>query len=139
MKGRLSREKWAVFSESPGGQSYYAERYVNGELEQRYVSAHCLACAKTEVLSRYGGQVDLRGWHMAASMCGAFLRATAKAVDDEKDMEECAHCEWLANPEDLVDDAGLTVKRGGRPEECIKCPECSQVFRAEETEEKCKS
>jgi hypothetical protein len=85
-RGKLSREKWYVFQEAGIGDFYYAERIVDGEYEQVYLSAHCLACAKADVLAKHGGRVDLRGWHKQGA-CGAFMRAMQIAVDQEEEDE----------------------------------------------------
>jgi len=81
LRGYAGREVWYVVH--VGGNQYLAERTVNGKYESHYVSAHCLACAKTHTLERYGGRVDLRGWHKAHTMCGFFLKATQQAVVEE--------------------------------------------------------
>jgi len=83
MKGRLSPGKWSV-SYIGCTQDYLAERIVNGGLELHEIRSHCLACAKADILSRYGGTVDLRGWHRQG-FCGAFLYAMANdRVDTRK-------------------------------------------------------
>jgi hypothetical protein len=69
-----------------GLQHYLAERTVDGKYEKQELSAHCLACAKSEVLARYGGNVDLRGWNKQGT-CGAFLRAMQMTTDAEEDEE----------------------------------------------------
>lgn len=85
MKGKLGYDRWHVGS--TGGQSYIAERILDDNHETKYVNAHCLACAKSEVLARYGGKVDLRGWHRAGT-CGFFLLAMQSGTDNEKEEEE---------------------------------------------------
>ena len=57
LRGYARPETWSVMHS--GGSQYLAERIVGGKRESHYVTGHCLACAKTEVLSRYGGKVDL--------------------------------------------------------------------------------
>jgi len=79
-KGRLSNGKW--FVTSTGWNSYLAERIVNEKYEKWEGSAHCLQCAKAEVLAKFGGIVDLRGSHL--SICGSFLRAMQSASEDEE-------------------------------------------------------
>ena len=79
MRGRLSYDKWAVGH--MGNYDYIAERIVDGKHETQYVHSHCLACAKTDILAKYGGKVDLRGWHK--SPCGVFLLAMAQTMDEE--------------------------------------------------------
>lgn len=68
------------------GQHYIAERFVDGELEWHEITAHCLACAKNEILMEYGGKVDLRGWHKQGS-CGFFLRFSASTLELSPDKE----------------------------------------------------
>ena len=84
MKGWLSKDKWSV--SYMGFQSYLAERIVDDKTEYHEVKAHCLACAKNEVLLEYGGEVDLRGWHKQGT-CGAFLRITASELKDPPEEE----------------------------------------------------
>lgn len=131
-QGRLSREKWSVIGEAAGSDFYYAERFIDGKLEQDWVKSHCLACAKTEVLNRHGGQIDLRGWHMAAATCGLFLLATQRAVDEETKLKTCLHCGSLVAQVNLLDEMGRTMEEGGEIEDCILCPHCNNVFRAQE-------
>jgi hypothetical protein len=69
------------------GKEYFAERRIEGRLEMREVTAHCLACAKVEILTRYGGKVDLRGWHMAKGSCGAHLLVIQRAIEQGEDEE----------------------------------------------------
>jgi hypothetical protein len=82
-KGRLSLDKWSVSADVPGADFYTAQRVVDKKLETVYLKAHCLACAKTDLLAEHGGRVDLRGSHM--SLCGGFLLAMQKGVDEEDD------------------------------------------------------
>lgn len=82
-KGRLLRQHWSVTHETPGSSFFYAERIIDGEREYHYVSCHCLACAKADVLSKYGGRVDLRGWHKQG-ICGSFLAAIQRTVEQEE-------------------------------------------------------
>jgi len=80
-KGRLARDKWRVYDD--GFNSFYAERTLpDGSQETHYFNAHCLACAKVEILATYGGRVDLRGHSNTA--CGIFLLAMQLAIDTEK-------------------------------------------------------
>ncbi len=82
-KGRLARDKWRVYAE--GMNSFYAERALpDGSQEVHYFNAHCLACAKVEVLTHWGGHVDLRGHHKSA--CGTFLLAMQLAVNTEREI-----------------------------------------------------
>ena len=83
MRGYATKEKWAVFS-TYGGH-YEAERIIDGKREVRYVRAHCLACAKTEVLTRYGGRVDLRGLSWAKPTCAAFVRVVQDQILEEEE------------------------------------------------------
>jgi len=85
MKGRLSYEKWAVFN--TGGDFYLAERKTKDGWERKEIKAHCLACAKAEILAQYGGEVDLRGWHLSG-ICGSFLKSMAIAVKQEEEDAE---------------------------------------------------
>jgi hypothetical protein len=82
MKGCLSYSNWYIFRESGSSKCFHAERVVNGEREYHYFSAHCLACAKVEILMKYGGKVDLRGWQKQGG-CGSFLKVTQGSVDNE--------------------------------------------------------
>ncbi len=66
--------KWSVTS--LGGQSYLAERIIDGKSESKDLHSHCLACAKADVIAKYGGKVDTRGWHKQG-ICGEFLSAKA--------------------------------------------------------------
>ena len=86
LRGYAKRGTWVVTHS--GGSQYLAERFVGNERESHYVSAHCLACAKTEVLTHYGGKVDLRGWHQADGLCGDFLLATQQAVNEGKELDD---------------------------------------------------
>lgn len=55
--------------------SYYAERVINKRaVDYKELSAHCLACAKTELMAETGEYADIRGWH-TQGMCGSFLKA----------------------------------------------------------------
>lgn len=76
MRGRLGYDKWLV-SDDGSGRFFIAERIVDGQLEHRYFSSHCLACAKSDVIAKYGGKVDTRGWHRQG-LCGVFLLAMIK-------------------------------------------------------------
>jgi len=44
------------------------------------ITSHCLACAKIEVLSKYGGKVDGRGHK---DICGVFLKAMQQVIKEE--------------------------------------------------------
>ncbi len=72
MKGKLSYSKWSVTS--LGSQSYLAERIIDGKSESKDLHSHCLACAKVDIIARYGGEVDIRGWRNQG-ICGTFLLA----------------------------------------------------------------
>ena len=80
MKGKLSYNKWSV--SSLGGQSYIAERIVDNKSESRNLHSHCLACAKSDTIAKYGGEVDTRGWHNQG-ICGVFMLAIARGNQDE--------------------------------------------------------
>jgi len=56
MRGRLSYHKWSIVDTGLG--CYLAERIVDRKPESHELSAHCLACAKAEILLQYAGQVD---------------------------------------------------------------------------------
>lgn len=79
-RGRLSYHKWAISDMGAGW--FIAERIIDKNLQHHEIKAHCLACAKTDILAEYGGKVDLRGWHRQG-LCGAFLLAMARTVDEE--------------------------------------------------------
>lgn len=81
MKGKLGYDKWSV--SSMGSQDFIAERIIDGKSEQQHVHSHCLACAKTDILAKYGGQVDTRGWQNQGT-CGSFLKAIAEGVKNEQ-------------------------------------------------------
>jgi len=78
MRGRLGPEKWSVVETTPG--DYLAERIIDGKYEAHELRAHCLACAKTDVLAKYSGRVDLRGHHRG--LCGGFLWAMQQGVSE---------------------------------------------------------
>ena len=73
--------KWTVYL-SADSETYFAEREIDGDIEFREVTAHCLACAKTEILEKYGGRVDLRGHN---DICGNHLKAVQIATQQEED------------------------------------------------------
>lgn len=79
-KGRLSYSKWSIASSI--GHSYTAERIVDGKSESKDFNSHCLACAKSDIMAKYGGEVDTRGWHKQG-LCGAFLLAMVRGNQDE--------------------------------------------------------
>lgn len=81
MRGKLGYDKWYVY-ELVGLNSFEASRIVNGKQERWYGSAHCVQCAKTELLAEHGGRVDLRGWHL--SHCGAFLKVMQAQIEEEE-------------------------------------------------------
>lgn len=83
MRGRLGYDKWYVVHIA--WSDYMAQRTKDGEIETVYLNSHCLACAKTDVLAKYGGKVDLRGWHK--SPCGSFLLAMAMLPDVDRKEE----------------------------------------------------
>ena len=80
MKGRLGYDKWSVIH--TGASSYMGERIKNGKTEVVYEHSHCLQCAKSDILAKYGGRVDTRGWHL--SNCGAFMLAMQKGIIEEE-------------------------------------------------------
>lgn len=80
-KGYASQYTWTVWKTYSG---FLAER-VNPETknhETKSLNSHCLACAKTELIGRTGGNVDIRGWQKQG-MCGAFLKAMKEGNRDE--------------------------------------------------------
>lgn len=79
MKGWLGHDKWRVSEMYP--RFYIAERIVDGNLEHHELGAHCLACAKMEILVKYGGKVDNRGWHKQGD-CGVFLRFVGPEMEE---------------------------------------------------------
>ena len=85
MKGRASVDKWAVGEMAT--QHYLAERIINGKTEWHELTAHCLACAKMEILTEYGGKVDLRGWHKQGS-CGVYLRMGSGELEEPPESYE---------------------------------------------------
>ena len=80
MKGRLNEDAWWVTEQGQG--FYYAERIYNEEHQTKEFSAHCLACAKTDVLSKYGGRVDGRGHYKTT--CDSFFKAMAAVCAAEE-------------------------------------------------------
>ena len=46
--------------------------------------SHCLACAKTDYMAKYGRLVDIRGWQKQG-MCGAFLKSMRMVTEEEKE------------------------------------------------------
>ena len=78
-KGYLGYDKWSI--SHMGGQSYLAERIVNGNTESLNLHSHCLACAKSDIIAKRGGKVDTRGWHKQGT-CGLFLLAMAGGKDE---------------------------------------------------------
>ncbi|RJR12445.1 hypothetical protein C4588_02085 [Candidatus Parcubacteria bacterium] len=80
MKGKLKYSKWRVIPTGLSG-NYIAERYVDEKVEYYEIRAHCLACAKTEVLMKRGGKVDTRGWYLQG-MCGAFMKGTNDQLEE---------------------------------------------------------
>jgi len=84
--GKLRDEFWYVERECGSDRYFYGERIVDKEREHVDVSAHCLACAKTEVLLKYGGKVDIRGWHKQG-ICGTFLKAASIAGEEDIDVK----------------------------------------------------
>ena len=67
---------WRVYSQ--GFNNYYAEKISpdGKRIESRDdISAHCLTCAKTELMIETGEIADIRGWHQTKGMCGAMAKA----------------------------------------------------------------
>ncbi|HEC65123.1 MAG TPA: hypothetical protein ENI23_07515 [bacterium] len=66
---------WRVYDAGFSG-SFYAERVIDGQaIETKNLSAHCLACAKSDIMAETGEKVDMRGWHK--QKCGPFAKAMA--------------------------------------------------------------
>lgn len=66
---------WRVY-DAGFSNSFFAEKVVGGRaVEHKNLHAHCLACAKTELMFETGEKVDIRGWHK--QQCGSFLKAAA--------------------------------------------------------------
>ena len=79
-----STERWFVYRESYGKRNFAAERWVNGKKEfHDGLRAHCLACAKMEVMVKWGGVVDGRGGHNSCSM---ILRAQIFIMRQRKEI-----------------------------------------------------
>lgn len=69
---------WRVYDAGFSG-SFYAERVIDGRaIETTNLSAHCLACAKSDIMAQTGEKVDMRGWHK--QKCGPFARAMATTI-----------------------------------------------------------
>ena len=69
---------WRVYDAGFSG-SFFAERVIGGQaVETRNLSAHCLACAKSDLMAETGEKVDMRGWHK--QKCGPFARAMATTI-----------------------------------------------------------
>jgi hypothetical protein len=83
----MTNARWRVSKMAP--RHYIAERVIDGKNEWFELTAHCLACAKHEVLIRRGGIVDLRGWHKQGS-CGSFLFFTAAELIEPPSREGVA-------------------------------------------------
>lgn len=79
-KGILNQDKWLIWRMF--GDEYAVERIVDDSREYHEISAHCLACAKVEALIKWGGKVDMRGWHNQG-ICGIFLYATATDIEND--------------------------------------------------------
>ena len=72
---------WRVYSE--GFNTYYAEKISPSGKMVEYIdsiSAHCLTCAKTELMAKTGIVADIRGWHKAKSVCGGMAKAMQLAI-----------------------------------------------------------
>lgn len=78
MRGFLRYEKWHISELFP--QHFIAERIVNDLTEYYEIHAHCLACAKIDILTEHGGEVDMRGWHNQG-ICGLLLKAM-ESIDE---------------------------------------------------------
>lgn len=70
---------WRVYQMTGFSRHYYAERVIDGRsIETKEMSAHCLACAKSDLMAQTGEKVDIRGWHK--QKCGSFARAMALTI-----------------------------------------------------------
>lgn len=83
-KGRLGNDAWYVWDDG-SGRFFFAERGSGDSREEKYVSAHCLSCAKLKVVGNYGGRVDLRGRN---NMCLAFLKVFVRIGEQEGTEDE---------------------------------------------------
>lgn len=78
----MAKRKYPIWRVYPEAflNSYYAEKIApDGKmLEYRdSISAHCLTCAKTELMVETGEIADIRGWHkVTKNMCGGMAKAT---------------------------------------------------------------
>ncbi len=73
---------WRVYD---GGFDYYAELVIDGRAtDYRDVSAHCKACAKSDLMAKTGIPADIRGWTWQG-MCGAFLKAMRISLAEEEE------------------------------------------------------
>ena len=78
----MAKAIWRVYK-GPFRTDYYAERIVDGRAEDhKEISAHCLACAKSDIMAETGELADIRGWHKQ-DMCGSFLKAMRMAIEGE--------------------------------------------------------
>jgi hypothetical protein len=79
---------WRVYSTGIDND-FYAERVANGHSEdyEKYLTAHCLACAKSEIMAETGELVDIRGWHKQGT-CGSFLKVMQISIKEEIDNDE---------------------------------------------------
>lgn len=80
----MKPNKWVVTD--VGLDMYLGQRIVNEEVESVEVRAHCLACAKVEILSRHGGYIDTRGWHKQGT-CGAFMASFPQGDNQDANNE----------------------------------------------------
>lgn len=64
------------------GWCYYLESDDGKISDIQDSSAHCLACALAEAISRYGGDCDLRGLHVHG-ICYQWLAVTVRQSRDE--------------------------------------------------------
>lgn len=79
----MSKAIWRVYK-GPFRNDFYAERVVDGRAAfAKEISAHCSACAKTDIMTKTGEPADIRGWHMQG-MCGSFLKAMRISLAEEK-------------------------------------------------------
>lgn len=84
-----------VYEQSPG---HYVAYFDDGEV--RETGAHCLACAKVDIMMETGLPVDIRGWNKQG-FCGTFLKASRVSIDEEyEEVGKELRRLQRANPED---------------------------------------
>ena len=69
----ILEDKLTPWHVKKNGGSFLAARQVGRKWQQVEIEAHCLACAKRTVVERYGGTVNVQGWHLQGTCGRAFL------------------------------------------------------------------